>query len=511
MNNTFPMKTFADSYLYNAASANSTKVNNKAITDFIIKAHRLDKYDQAFSGVIEDIKRHQSSAVLISVLFNENVILCVGDVEMPLAFKVFDAKDTKNGNKPKVFVDLTGKIEFKDGYYFIRRNETDKLCALLFDALIYLLYRNQRFKLTNNANVVLAATKCYVSMFNYVLDYLRIIGFSQSKSKISYITALYFLHGMIGYGLDDEYTKNIAARIAEINPREAKAYDLYIDDPEMFTNIGTFIPAVTSIFRLKGLDLSVFVNKWIASFGTGTEFATELFTSFLVTLVNAYTGSYIIRQRQVEMACGDANLVKVANAIIRAGVDSYDVRRENADVNLDIHSEHSQELAKAVTSRDEILRNGLMIDKFNDKNYVTETANDIIRKCTSAKLKNKINEFATDSICNGIEIAYESSWSLIHGEDSDYISGTLTEATTTFKKYLDENSKYRIGKLIDKESKHLSELLKEYALPKDVHKEVASTIIELRNIKNLLWLNIFTLCQGRILRPWYYFIIHWIF
>lgn len=492
MNNSFPMKTFADSYLYNAASANSTKVNNKAITDFIIKAHRLDKYDQAFSGVIEDIKRHQSSSVLISVLFNENVVLCVGDVEMPLAFKVFDAKDSKDNKKPKVFVDLTGKIEFKDGYYYIRRNETDKLCTLLFDALIYLLYRNQRFKLTNNANIILAATKCYVSMFNYVLDYLRIIGFSQSKSKISYITALYFLHGMIGYDLDDAYAKNIAARVAEINPREANAYDLYIDDPEMFTNIGTFVPAITTIFRLKGLDLSVFVNKWIASFGAGTEFATELFTSFLTVLVNAYTGSYIIRQRQVEMACGDANLVKVANAIIRAGADSYDIRRENADINLDVHSERSENLAKAISSRDEILRNGLMIEKFNDKEYVSEAATEIIEKCAKAQLRNKINEYAADSLCNGIEIAYEGTWSLMHGEESDYVGGTLTEAAETFKKYLKEDSKFKIRNLIDKDTKHLAELLREYTLPKDIHKEVATTIIELRNIKNILWFDNFT-------------------
>ena len=56
----------------------------------------------------------------------------------------------------------------------------------------------------------------------------------------------------------------------------------------------------------------------------------------------------------------------------------------------------------------------------------------------------------------------------------------------TFKKYLKEDSKFKIRNLIDKDTKHLAELLREYTLPKDIHKEVATTIIELRNIKNLL-------------------------
>ena len=72
--------------------------------------------------------------------------------------------DSKSGGRPKVFVDVTGKIDFRDGYYVARRNEIDKICALLFDAMDYLLYRyypNNLFKST----VVLNATTCYVSMF----------------------------------------------------------------------------------------------------------------------------------------------------------------------------------------------------------------------------------------------------------------------------------------------------------------------------------------------------------
>lgn len=481
---TFKMKTYADSYLYNELSKDSGKSFNKAIKDFIIKSHRIDKHSQAFSGIVEEVKRHQSSPVLLSILFNENVILCIGDAELPVAFKVFDAKDSKSGNRPKVFIDLTGRLEFKNGYYIIRRNEADKLCALLFDALIYLLYRNQRFKLTNNANIVLSSTKCYVSMFNYILDYLRIIGFAQNKNKISYLTAIYFLHGMIGYNIDD-YVKNIAARVAGIGAKEANAYMYYIDDESMFENIGTFVPAIADIFKLKGLDLSVFVNRWTNSFGPGTEYATELFTSFLVTLVNAYTGSYIIRQRQIETACGDANLVKVANAIIHAGSDSYGGYIEG--VNMEVHSEESEELRSALSVRENTILNGVTIDRFDSIDTVNESANNIINACKEAKIENKMRYYIQESLANGINLACDSSWSLLHGEDPDYTTGTLTEAVKVLNKYIDTDTRYNLNKMVSKSINNITSMVEEYEyIPSTIRKEVMDNVIELTHLKSIL-------------------------
>lgn len=485
---TFKMKTYADSFLYNEISK-SGKPINKSISDFITRAHRIDKNDQAFSGIIEEIKRHQSSPVLISVLFNENVILCVADTELPLAFKVFDGKDSKSGGKPKVFIDLTGRIEYKNGYYTIKRNEADKMCAMLFDALIYLLYRNQRFKLTNNPNIVSAATKCYVSMFNFVLDYLRIIGFSQNKDRISYLTALYFLHGMIGYDIKDPYTKNIAAKVANIAPRQATAFDYFIDDESMFDNIGIYISTIVSIFKLKGLDISVFMSRWTNSFGPGTEYAVELFTSFLITLVNAYTGSYIIRQKQVENACGDANLVKVANAIIRAGSETYDVSRyESVDpYKFEVHSEYAQDMSRSMKLKEEVLANGMSIERFDNIDSVTEAARDIIRICKDAKIENRITRYATESILNGINALYESTWSTMHGEDPDYCPGTLSGTVKVFRKYIDESAMNKIWKDQKMKADHLSELLEEYSdLPSTIKQEATINISELRNISNIL-------------------------
>lgn len=486
---TFKMKTYADSFLYNEISKSGKSIN-KSISDFIIRAHRIDKNEPSFSGIIEEIKRHQSSPVLISVLFNENVVLCVGDSELPLAFKVFDAKDPKSGKNPKVFIDLTGKIEYKNGYYVIRRNEADKLCAMLFDALIYLLYRNQRFKLTNNPNIVLASTKCYVSMFNYILDYLRIIGFSQNKDRISYLTALYYLHGMIGYSIDDPYAKSIATKVANIQPRQATAFDYFIDDESMFDNIGTYIPTIVSTFKLKGLDLPVFMSRWTNSFGPGTEYGVELFTSFLIVLINAYTGSYIIRQKQVETACGDTNLVKVATAIIRAGTETYDISRfaEGAEAKkFEVHSESAQDMSRSMKLKEEVLAKGMSIERFDNVDTVAEAAREIIHTCKDAKIENRITQYATESILNGISAAYESTWSTMHGEEPDYCPGTLTEAVKIFRNYMNESSINSIWKDLKRDVNHLSELIEEYSdLPPSIKQEVMTNISEMRNISTLL-------------------------
>lgn len=487
--NTFPMKTFANSYLYNAVAKNADKANNKAITDFIIKSVRIDKEDKAFIGVAEDVKRQQTSSVLVSILYNPNVVLCINDAPMPRAFSVFDAKDPKDGNRPKVFIDVTGRIEFKDGYYILRRSEIDKFCSLLFDAMIYLLYRNDRVKLCNNATITLTATTCYVLMFDYVIDYLRVIGFRENKNKISYLIALYFLVGMIGYPLDD-YSKQVAAKIAGINPREAAAYTLYIDDPGMFENIGTFLPSLVNIFKLKGLDLPTFISRWIKSFGIGTEYATEVYTSFLCVVVNAYTGSYIINQKQIEVACGDNNIVKLANAILKVGSSTYDLIRTFANEEtlekLQPHSKIAQEMATALANKSIIESTGFSINDFSDKDKAINEARNIVKSCNDAKIADKIGIYAEKVLEDGINAAYISATNLLESKDSIYEAGTLASVAKVFKNTLSDRQRHCLETTIDRDINHLAETIRESGAPKDISSDISKTILEFRELKQYL-------------------------
>ena len=221
----FEIKTYKDSYLYNnkitkANQAGGSK-NNAVLKDFIMNAHRVeDKQAESFRGILEDVKRQQMSSVLYTVLLLDNVQICINKSELPRAFKVFEAKDVLNGKKSTVFIDCTGLIEYKNGYYYCRK--VDVFVTYLLEALIYILYRNANMKIMNNSNVTINATECYVSMFNFVLDYLRIIGYSENKNKISYLVALFFLTNMMSKPLDN-YARSVAAAISGIDKKNIEA------------------------------------------------------------------------------------------------------------------------------------------------------------------------------------------------------------------------------------------------------------------------------------------------
>ncbi|MBR6289443.1 MAG: hypothetical protein IKR19_08910 [Acholeplasmatales bacterium] len=307
------MKTYKDSYLYKTKlrqNQNDENRNNKAIADFIMNSNRIDKNSEAFTGIVEQIKRQQSSKVVYAILNRPDVHLCINNYELPQAFKVFDAKDGKNGKANAIFIDCTGLVEYKNGYFSCRN--IGVLITYLYDAMVYLLYRYANYKLMNHSEITISSTACYVSLFTYVIDYLRIIGYAENKVKISYLVGLFYLNNLMGKDLDN-YTKNIAAKVSGLELRSISAYDLYLEEG-IFSDINTFINYITKTFNLKGFNLEVFISRWMYIFGRGTQYATELFTSSAVLLCNAYAGTYVVQHKQIDKACG-LNMIKFNNAI----------------------------------------------------------------------------------------------------------------------------------------------------------------------------------------------------
>lgn len=489
--NNFTMKTFADSYLYNTkvtrnAKSDPAKDTNKAIKNFIITSHRIAKDSDAFMGVVEDIKRQQTSAVLLSVLYNSNVILCIGDAPLPRAFTVFDAHDSKSNGAPKVFIDVTGRITYEQGYYYIKRGEVDKICALLFNALIYMLYRYYPNKLVNNTNLALLAGTCYVSMFTNTIDYLGTIGYSENKTKISYLTALFFLNNMMGYELSD-YNKNLAGKIAGISPREIKAYDLFIDD-DIFNDINIFLFKLIENFRLRGLSLQSFVSQWMRRFGTGMEYGIELYTSFLCMVCSAYTGSYIVNQRQIEMACTSMNMGKLANTILRVGSDCFDLRYSMSESALEefttVHSKNTMEMAKSMQLRKQLESSQQMVRDFSSKKDVVNEAKDLDAMFRIAHMESKFPEVISSSICNGIQAAYDKCFDLLEGkEESMYEEGALTGLVEKFSNVTTSRDRDQIISLLNRDAQHLTEVIKESGAPKEIREAIAKTILEFRTIQ----------------------------
>ena len=89
--------------------------HHKEIVKFIMDSTRIDnKSTDAFAGVVNDVKRNQTSSILYTLLMRPDIVLCIANTEMPRAFKVFSAKDMKTDGTPKVFIDVTN-CKLEDG------------------------------------------------------------------------------------------------------------------------------------------------------------------------------------------------------------------------------------------------------------------------------------------------------------------------------------------------------------------------------------------------------------
>lgn len=387
------MKTYSDSYFYNHSSRgeNLSKKHDAALINFIMKSDRIEKDSPAFAGIIEDVKRQQNSSILYNILMMSNVHLCIASVELPPAFKVFDAYDIRTDKSPAVFIDVTKVIELKDGY-FVCKNY-GKLISYLMGALTYLIYRRDTTRFMNNSNITINAVTCYVSMVDYIIEYLRIIGYSQNKEKISYLVGLFFLYNMMGKDID-QYTKNLAAKVAKVSQTSINVLDLYLEEG-MFNNIDTFITSIAKQFKLKGFTTEVFINKWIYQFGNGSQYGSELFTSFSVLLTNAYCGAYIVNQKQIERCCGTA-MVDYTNALLRLGVETFNMTRLEA---TDVVPKNTASLREAVIQRSASFDPYLLKDEdFKSEESITNKIKAAISHCEACKESSRLTEYFNQAV-----------------------------------------------------------------------------------------------------------------
>ena len=208
-------------------------------------------------------------------------------------------------------------------YYDCKR--VDILVCYLFSALAFMTYRDHTGDIMINNDLIISGAECYANLFTYIIDYLRILGFSASKDKVKYLSALFFLTTVCSMDMGG-HAKNIAGKIAKLTPSDIGAYDLYLNDTD-FTNINTFVNSISAQFNLKGLTLEVFVRRWITSFGTGTQYGLELFPAFSTMITSAYTGAYIVNQKQIEQSCA-RSMITFTRALMNVASGIYGVARE---------------------------------------------------------------------------------------------------------------------------------------------------------------------------------------
>ena len=55
---------------------------------------------------------------------------------------------------------------------------------------------------------------------------------------------------------------------------------------------------------MPSLTLDILVEKWLYLYGTGTQFALELYPAFASLVTNVYIGCYINNQKTIEKVVG---------------------------------------------------------------------------------------------------------------------------------------------------------------------------------------------------------------
>ena len=426
-------KSYNDSYLYNLEQ----KKHNQLLSQFIIQADRIeDKRSSEFNGVAEEIKRLQRSNVLYSLMMKDDVVLCVNNKEMPRAFKVFMAKDLREGQnaRRKVFIDLTGILNLKDGFYVCKNPQY--LITYLFQALCYYLYEFDTTRLLNNSNITISGAECFSAMFSYIIDYMRIVGYEQNKTKIAYLSVLYYMKNIMGKELD-QYSKNVAAKIAGVPVGNINAYDLYYKE-ENFNDIDNFVTAIAENFKLKGLTTEVFVSKWAYAFTPSAMYASELFTSFASVLVATYVGAYLVNQKQIEKICGNS-MIKFSTEIINLGSDFIvDKYRESFDNWTSKEAQIIKEtlLKKASVPEDAKIK---PVD-YESKASLINRAKKLIEHYTSIKETDKLSkELAKHAI--GVSKMYKKS---INSKKSFYQKGTLPDFCSLISKHLTKKDEQKV-------------------------------------------------------------------
>lgn len=475
----FKKMTYDNSYLFNKEA----NIHHKVITEFIISSARIDKNSAAFKGVLEEIKRVQNSSVLFNIIMMDDVVLCIGkSAGMPRAFKVFEAKDLANDHKPKIFIDVTELMVYKDGYFTCRA--VDKLVTYLFSALGYLLYSKVPIKLISQSEISISGTECFVSLFTYIIDYLRIIGYSQNKEKISYIVGLYFLYHMMGKDIDS-YTKSIAAKVAGLSTSDTRGFELYYDPEKDFMNIATLIELISNTFKLKGFTLETFIHRWNYSYGNGTYYATELFTSFMTLITASFCGSYIVNQKQVERCCGTSE-VKFCNALLRLGASEFDRRGFMSESEFDktiARDKLTVELKESFFNKNKLPKELKMTnDDFKSKSKVKTKLDKIIKFYLDTNQEKKLS-----AQIKNIEFAAMRAMGGYNARGEEYEPGTCEIVLKTGAKYLNEKDKRIIYNEVNSACTQIDSMVKDLR-EKDPEKakRFARSLVELRKLNSYL-------------------------
>ena len=175
------LKNVSGAKNYNASFLYGQVNYGPQLLEAILKGERIEKKGEKFKEVVFHTKRRQTTSVLVDIMMSDNIVLLHPLKPLPQSFNVFCMKDVKTDSKLKVFIDCTTTIKEVDGFYTSKN--IDIFIAQLVAAGTNLIYYADPNRIITNSRLTLSGTKCFSSLFCYILDYLRISGFQNNKDR----------------------------------------------------------------------------------------------------------------------------------------------------------------------------------------------------------------------------------------------------------------------------------------------------------------------------------------
>ena len=305
------IKNYDSSFLYGKANY------GKTLYEYIIKAERIDKSSSAFDDIRYVINRNQVTSCLGALLNRESIILTMPTKPMPRAFKVVAMKDVREDKHTKVFIDCSEVLKYHNGTYTIRNSDINKLISYLACALNTLLYHASPNTILNNNQLIMTSTTAFAKLCTNIIDYMRIGGVDNIRTKMLYMSSLYYQIGILLKD-DTDSVEQRARKISNISLREAQLIRAQAP-ASSFENIDTFVKCIAKVLKVENtLKLENFMDKWILLYGSGTQFATEIYTAFANLLINAYVGAYLNNQKQIE-TIASRSMVEYCNTLFGIG------------------------------------------------------------------------------------------------------------------------------------------------------------------------------------------------
>lgn len=304
------MKTYADSYLYNKFPE-----YQKNIMEFLMKGERLNINNKEFEDIVFEFKHRQIADYLYKILKSPKVVLIEATKAMPRALKVIAAKDPKDKQQYKIFVDVTNLVVKNSSTGVYKCMDIDTLIAHLVNAMVCMAY-TLKPQLLLSQNLQILGMQNFALLFTHVADYLLKVSLDPAlKARVQLMACMYFAEGILGESYDK--LRFAARKFTGLSEREENIIELYKEDSS-FLNIKTFIDFVGKVLKKENITVDVFVDRWMMLYGTTTPFGLEYFPAFSAIITDAYVGSYINNQKTIEKIC-DKRMVEYTKEVLQKG------------------------------------------------------------------------------------------------------------------------------------------------------------------------------------------------